>query len=322
MPRNPLEVVAVVHRRVCTFEFGIVVELFGLPRPEFDAWYRFRVAAVERGPMPAIGGVSVEVPFTLRALDTAGTIVIPGWGATDTEVPRLLVRKLRRAHADGARIASVCSGAFVLAAAGLLDGRRAATHWKYADGLARRFPEVEFDADVLYVDDGNVITSAGSAAGIDMCLHLVRRDFGSATANQVARRLVVPPHREGGQQQFVETPVAQSDEKHALSAVLDTVRSSLDQDHSVDSMAKLAGMSLRNFARRFLATTGSTPHRWLQAERARRAQLLLETTELSMDAVAERAGFSDAQILRLHFKRIVGTTPTRYRSSFRARVAG
>ncbi|MEM1182562.1 MAG: transcriptional regulator FtrA [Acidobacteriota bacterium] len=321
MPRNPLDVVAVVHRRVCTFEFGIVVELFGLPRPEFDAWYRFRVAGVERGPMPATGGVSVEVPYTLKALDTAGTIVIPGWGSTETEVPEALVRTLRRAHEDGARLASVCSGAFVLAAAGLLNGRRAATHWKYADDLARRFPDVEFDADVLYVDDGNVITSAGSAAGIDMCLHLVRRDFGSATANQVARRLVVPPHREGGQQQFVETPVAPSDE-HALSAVLEAVRSSLDQDHTVEGMAKLAGMSLRSFARRFRATTGSTPHRWLQAERARRAQLLLETTELSMEAVAERAGFSDAQILRLHFKRIVGTTPSRYRSGFRERVDG
>ncbi|MEO1368204.1 MAG: transcriptional regulator FtrA [Acidobacteriota bacterium] len=322
MPRNPLDVVAVVHRRVCTFEFGIVVELFGLPRPELDPWYRFRVAAVERGPLPATGGVSVHVPYTLRALDTAGTIVIPGWGTTDAEVPQALVRKIRRAHEDGARIASVCSGAFALAASGLLDGRRAATHWKYAGELARRFPDVEFDADVLYVDDGNVITSAGSAAGIDMCLHLVRRDFGSATANQVARRLVVPPHREGGQQQFVETPVAPADERHVLSAVLDSVRSSLDHDHSVDSMAKLAGMSSRSFARRFRATTGSTPHRWLQAERTRRAQLLLETTELSMDAVAERAGFSDVQILRLHFKRIVGTTPSRYRSNFREGGAG
>ena len=197
MTRNALEVVAVVHQRVCTFEFGIVVELFGLPRPEFDAWYRFRVAAVERGPMPATGGVSLEVPFTLRALDTAGTIVIPGWGATDTEVPPALVRKLRRAHEDGARIASVCSGAFVLAAAGLLDGRRAATHWKYADALARRFPKVEFDADVLYVDDGNVITSAGSAADIDMCLHLVRRESQRTAVvpllGAVGPRVVAPP---------------------------------------------------------------------------------------------------------------------------------
>ncbi len=316
MRRDPLNVVTIAYDGLCTFEFGIVVELFGLPRPEFDPWYRFRVARTTDGPLRATGGITIEAPYTLKVLDSAGTIIVPGW-PPDQPVPQTLVRKLRKAFDEGARIASVCSGAFALATAGLLDGKRVATHWRYAETLARRFPNVRIDADVLYVDDGQVITSAGSAAGIDMCLHLIRKDFGAAIANQVARRLVVPPHREGGQKQFVDTPVEDDNRGDAFAELLDTVRASLSTAHTVDTMARRANMSTRTFARRFRATTGTTPHRWLQRERARLAQQLLETTSLPLDRIAENAGFSDPQLLRLHFKRVVGTSPSDYRRIFR-----
>lgn len=316
MERDPMKVALLAYDGLCTFEFGTMVEIFGLPRPEFERWYRFHVAGLERGPLRATGGVIVEAPHGLRTLDRAGTIVVPGWRGLEDPVPDALVRKLRRAHEEGARILSVCSGAFVLAAAGLLDGKRATTHWKYADELARRYPEIEVDPDVLYVDEGNLLTSAGSAAGIDMGLHLVRRDHGAAIANAVAKRLVVPPHRDGGQKQFVEMPVGVDPDEEAFARVLDHVRGNLRRPHTVEGMARRARMSERTFARRFREVAGTTPHRWLQQERVRLAQSILETSSLPLERVAERAGFSDAQLLRLHFKRVVGTTPQAYRRTF------
>jgi len=316
MERNPLDVVVVAYNGLCTFEFGIAVELFGLPRPEIKEWYRMRVARVEDGPMNAMGGFQISTPHTLRILDTAGTIIIPGWSSLYETVPKALIRKVQRAYADGARLLSVCSGSFVLAEAGLLEGKRAATHWKYADIFRQRFPDVEMDADVLYVDEGNIITSAGSAAGIDMGLHLIKRDFGSAVANTVARRMVVPPHREGGQQQFINTPVAPDPNEHAIARVQDALRAKLKKEHTIESMARIAKMSKRTFSRRFQAATGNTPHRWLQNERVRMAQSLLETTSLLLDGIAERVGFADTQLLRLHFKRVVGTSPAAYRKTF------
>lgn len=316
MARDPMKVALLAYEGLCTFEFGIMVEIFGLDRPELDDWYRFHVAGLERGPLRATGGVVVEAPHSLRMLDRAGTILVPGWRGLDDPVPTELVRKLRRAHKGGARILSVCSGAFVLAAAGLLDGKRATTHWKYADALARRYPAVQVDPDVLYVDEGNVLTSAGSAAGIDMGLHLVRRDHGATIANAVAKRLVVPPHRDGGQKQFVETPVGEDPDEEAFARVLDHLRANLRKEHTVEEMARRAKMSGRTFARRFREVTGTTPHRWLQHERVRLAQSMLETSSLPLERVAERAGFSDAQLLRLHFKRVVGTTPQAYRRTF------
>ena len=317
MQREPLNVVAIAYQGLHLFELGIVVELFGLPRPELETWYRFRVARAHDGPLRAIGGISIDAPYTLNILDSASTIIVPGWQSLDTPVPEKLIHKLRKAHAEGARIASVCSGAFVLAAAGLLDGKRATTHWRYAEALANRFPNVTIDADVLYVDDGNVVTSAGSAAGVDMGLHLIRKDFGVKIANQVARRLVLPPHREGGQKQFIDMPVACDASEDAFAELLDTLREELSSPHTVDSMARRANMSKRTFARRFQAVTGTTPHRWLQSERARLAMELLETTSLPLERIAENAGFSDPQLLRLHFKRVVGTAPSEYRRTFR-----
>jgi len=317
MTRDPLKVALLAYDGLCTFEFGVMVEIFGLPRPEFKRWYRLYVAGLESGPMRASGGILVEAQYTLRVLDTAGTIIIPGWRGLDAPVPAGLIRKLQRAHDQNARILSVCSGAFVLAEAGLLDGKCATTHWKYADALASRYPKVSVDPDVLFVDEGNVITSAGSAAGVDLGLHLVRRDFGAAAANTVARRLVVPPQRDGGQKQFVGAPLGVDPDEQAFARVLDDIRSRLRQPHTIESMAKRARMSPRTFARRFKDTAGTTPHRWLQHERVRIVQSLLETTGLPLDRIAERAGFSDAQLMRMHFKRVVGTTPTAYQRTFR-----
>lgn len=317
MKRNPLTVGLLAYEGLCTFEFGIMVELFGLPRPEFERWYRLCVCALEPGPLRAAGGIRIEAPYGLGMLDRAGTVIIPGWRALDAEVPAALIKKLQRAQREGARLLSVCSGAFVLAAAGILDGKRATTHWKYAAELARQYPKIDVDPDVLYVDQGQLLTSAGSAAGIDMGLHLIRRDFGAAAANCVARRLVVPPQREGGQKQFVAAPVAPSSGKETFARLLDEVRATLKRKHSVSSLAKRAKMSERSFARRFKAVTGTTPHRWLQAQRVRAAQAMLETSGLSLEEVAVRTGFGDAQLLRLHFKRVVGTTPTGYQRSFR-----
>ncbi len=314
MRRDPTQVALLAYDDLCTFEFGIMVELFGIPRPEFDHWYHLRVAGLERGPMRASGGITVETPHSLRLLDHAGTIIIPGWRDLDAPVPPVLLGKLRRAHDQNARILSVCSGTFVLAASGILDGKRATTHWRFSEQFTERFPRVHLDPDVLYVDEGNVMTSAGSAAGIDMGLHLIRRDYGTVVANSVARRLVVPPHRDGGQRQFIDAPVGSDDD--AFARVLDELRSNIQRELSVQSMAHRAKMSTRTFSRRFKAATGLTPHRWVQHERVRTAQSLLESTERTVDEVAHQSGFADAQILRIHFKRFVGTSPTSYRRAF------
>jgi len=318
MIRDQHTVALLAYDGLAPFEFGIMVELFGLPRPEFDVWYRLCVAGLEKRPLRAMGGLLIEVPYSLNILDRAGTIIIPGWCGVDTPVPAKLTRKLRRAHAEGARILSVCTGAFVLAAAGLLDGKRAATHWKYTDQLARKYPQIRVDPNVLYVDEGNLITSAGSAAGIDMGLHLIRRDFGANIANIVARRMVVAPQRDGGQQQFIKAPVAIRSEEQGFANILDDIRADIREEHTVESMSAAAAMSSRTFARRFKQVIGTTPHRWLQLERVRVAQSLLETTDYSVEQVADRSGFSDAHLLRLHFKRVVGTSPAKYRRVFSA----
>ena len=236
-------VAAVAYEGLCTFEFGCTVEMFALPRPEVTVpWYDFGVCAARRGQVRALGGVSITVPHSLRLLDRAETIVIPGWRDAREAPPETLTRSLRRAHARGARLCSICSGVFVLAAAGVLDGRRATTHWRYADLLARMYPRITVEPDALYVDEGDILTSAGSAAGLDMLIHLVRRDHGPAVANLVARRLVIAPHRQGGQKQFVARPVAR-DERGRLSRLQDWLRGHLDQDLTVAAMAARAAVS-------------------------------------------------------------------------------
>jgi AraC family transcriptional activator FtrA len=310
-------VVALAYDGLCTFEFGVAVEVFGLNRPEMGAdWYRFAVAAVEPGPLRALGGIRVMADGGLDLLEAAGTIVIPGWRAPDAPVPPALVDAVRGAHARGARLVSICSGLVVLIAAGLLEGKRATTHWRYAEALKARHPGIRFDADVLYVDEGQVLTSAGSAAGIDLCLHLVRTDFGPQAANRVARRLVVPARREGGQAQFVERPVPPVPEGARLSPLLDRMRERLAGPQPLGMLAAEAGMSERTFLRRFKAATGLAPGEWLLEARIARTRDLLEETALSVEAVALACGFSGAAALRHHFRRRMGLSPTGYRARF------
>lgn len=315
---TPPLAVALAYDGLCTFEFGVAVEVFGLPRPELGPdWYRFAVAALDPGPLRAVGGIRIEADGGLDLFDRADIIIIPGWRGAREPVPSQLIEALRGADGRGARILSICSGAFVLAAAGLLNGRRATTHWRYAAVLGELYPDIRVVPDVLYVDEGNILTSAGSAAGIDLCLHLVRRDFGPEAANSVARRLVVQPHREGGQAQFIEAPVPIAREGARLGPLLDHLRETLAENHSLSSMASRAGMSLRTFLRRFQALTGTTPGEWLATERLNRARDLLERGSLPVEEVATLAGFGSAATLRHHFRQRLGISPASYRSHFR-----
>lgn len=318
---TPHRVVALAYDRLCTFEFGCTVELFGLPRPELEVpWYDFAVCAAERGPIRAMGGVEVRVPHSLRMLDSADTIVIPGWRDANEAPPEALLRKLRAAYERGARLCSICSGVFVLAAAGVLHGKRATTHWKYAELLAARHPDIVVEPNALYVDEGQVLTSAGSAAGLDMLVHLVRKDFGPKIANQVAQRLVIPPHREGGQAQFVPRPVA-TDERGRLARLLDWIRGHLAAEHTIESLAAHASMSSRTLQREFKASTGLSPYAWIVRERIERAKELLEGSRLSTEQIAERVGMGSPQVLRHHFRAQVGTSPAQYRARFSRRAS-
>jgi AraC family transcriptional activator FtrA len=318
--RDPRRVVALAYDGLCTFEFGIVVELFGLRRRNLGVeWYDFEVCSAERGPIRATGGIRVEARRGLRCLQQAGTIVIPGWRDADEPPPQSLVRSLRSAHAAGARLVSICSGVFVLAATGLLDGKRVTTHWRYVDRLRARFPKVRVEPDVLYVDEGSILTSAGSAAGIDLCLHIVRCDYGAEIANEIARSLVMPPHREGGQAQYVREPMP-SPGAGGLAPLMQWAQSHLDKTLQVEDLARKAAMSPRTFARRFGEQTGTTPHQWLTYQRLLAAQRRLETTVESIDQVAEAVGLQTAATLRQHFSRVLGTTPTAYRRQFSTRI--
>jgi AraC family transcriptional regulator, transcriptional activator FtrA len=313
------QVVTVLAPGANPFEFSVACEVFGLRRPELGvAWYEHRLAGVTR-PVAINGGWLVETPHGLEALDEADTVIVPA--GPRVGVPPELVTAVRGAYDRGARIVSFCSGVFTLAAAGILDGRPAATHWMYTDELARRYPTIRVDGAVLYVDDGQVLTSAGTAAGIDLALHIVRLDHGAEVANAVARRMVVPPHRDGGQAQFAVTPVPPTADDDRLGPVLTWMTEHLDEPLTVPQLARLAAMSPRSFARHFRAATGTTPQRWLQHQRIARAQELLEVTDLTVDVIATRVGLGTAANLRDHFRRITTTTPSAYRQRFRRSAA-
>lgn len=306
-------VCAIVYDGLCTFEFGIATELFALPRSEFSNWYRFSTVKAEVGPLRAMGGLTINAQDTLDRLHEAELIIVPGWKGCDIPVPHELCVALRDAHARGARVASICSGVFVLAAAGLLDGKAATTHWRYTDILAERFPNIVVDADVLFVEADGIYTSAGSAAGLDLGLHIIRQDFGAKVAASVARRLVLPAQRDGGQRQFVPRPDPKLRIGSSLAALQDRVRARIDENWSIERMAKVAGMSARSLARRFHDEEGSTPGRWLVSERINRAAELLENKTLSLPDICDACGFGSIETFRREFRKAVGVPPARYR---------
>lgn len=315
---DPFEslVVAVAYDRLCSFEMGVATELFGLDRPELDCdWYRFEVVSADEPPLRTIGG-TMWAPTDLTVLERAGTIVLPGWRDIDEAPPAELVDAIRTGHDNGARVMSICSGVFVLAATGLLDGLAATTHWRYTDRLAEQFPAIEVRPEVLYVDNGSTLTSAGSAAGIDLGLHLIARDHGAHVANQVAKRLVVLPHREGGQAQFIDTPHHEAPVA-ALAPIVSWALEHLDQPLPVGVLAGRAAMAPRTFARRFAREMGTPPHQWITRQRVAAARRTLETTDLPIDQVAARCGFGSSATLRHHFQQELQTTPTSYRRTFR-----
>ncbi|MEW5355052.1 GlxA family transcriptional regulator [Streptomyces sp. 16-176A] len=301
------------------FELGVVCEVFGIDRSD-DGLPRYDFAVVSaEGPALGthVGGLSVTTPYGLDRLEEADLIAVPAGDDFTTRVyPPALLDALRRAVDRGARVLSVCSGVFVLGAAGLLEGRRCAVHWHHVDELRRQYPHAVVEPDVLYVDEDPVITSAGTAAGIDACLHIVRKEQGPEVANKIARRMVVPPHRDGGQAQYIERPLPKSP-CDTVGEVLVWMEQHLDQEVTVEQLAARALMSPRTFARRFQQETGTTPYRWILRQRVLLAQRLLEGTDETMDAIADRTGFGTAAALRHQFVRALGTTPNAYRRAFR-----
>lgn len=311
-------VAAIVGTQIHPFELGVVCEVFGLDRsdeglPSFD----FAVCAADPQPRRVTGGMTIEPGYDLRRTRSADLVVIPAWKPAGEPFEHEVIEALHAAVDRGATILAVCSGAFLLAAAGLLDGRRVTCHWRHAVELQARYPNLEVDANQLYVDDGRVVTSAGTSAGIDACLHLVRRELGAWVANRIARRMVVPPHRDGGQAQYVDTPVPQAqDEGAELAALLEWIQSHLQDSHTVEGLAARIHMAPRTFARRFAAATGTTPYQWISRQRVLLAQRLLEQEPLDVEHIARRTGFGTAEALRHHFSRQLGTTPTAYRQKF------
>lgn len=309
-------VAVLAYEGVSVFDLGIAIEVFSLQNMGPD-WYRVAVCAGQPGvPLSAGGLVNVVANADLTTLAKASTIIVPGWLNIHTAPPDELIQALKQSHRRGARIASICSGVFVLAAAGLLNGRRAAAHWAHAETLARMYPQIQVDRDVLYIDEGDTLSSAGRAAGLDLCIHIVRKDFGAEIANEVARRLVTPAHREGGQAQFIPRPVWSRDD--VLETLRVWVRTNLGGDLSVDQLASKAQMSRRTFIRRFETATGVAPGEWVLQERTARARALLETTTMPIEQIATASGFSSADILRHHFRTRYATSPSRYRTNFRA----
>lgn len=310
---GPLAAV-LLYDGLCSFEFGIAAEVFGLERPEMGTgWYRFASCAVEPGPLHAQGGLRIQADHGLGMLDQADIIVIPGWRSIQASVPECLLDALREAHHRGARLVSICSGATVLAATGLLDGAEVATHWRHAEALQARYPAIRVDARSLYREHRRICSSAGSAAGIDLLLEIVRQDFGPEAANKVARRLVVPAQRRGSQAQYLARPVPRRSSS-PLAPLLDTLRSRLAEDWSMTSMAAACAMSRRTFARHFAEATGTSPSQWLIEERLAAARDMLDLGGDSIERIADAVGFSSAQLLRHHFRRRLGISPGEYRA--------
>jgi transcriptional regulator GlxA family with amidase domain len=315
-------VAVIVVPNFSMFEFGTACEVFGIDRsargsgvPAFD----FRVCTAYPGNVPLKSGLSMNVGLGLEATQDADLVIMAPYGR-DEELPEQVLEALRAADARGAWVMSICSGAFALARAGLLDGRRCTTHWHYSGQLAAEYPLVQVDENVLYVQDGNIISSAGTAAGIDACLHLVRVELGAHVAAAIARDMVVPPHRDGGQAQFIDRPMPTCGSA-PMEKLLRWMVENLEHEHTVNELAARVHMSPRTFARRFRSETGATPAAWLNSQRVLRAQELLESTDLNIDEIARESGFGHPVLLRHHFAKVLDTSPQSYRRAFRGQLA-
>jgi AraC family transcriptional regulator, transcriptional activator FtrA len=320
--RDAHAVAIVIYDGVTAFELGIACEVFGDKWAAVFGvpWYRSFVCGITPGPVTTDSGFQILPAHGVDRIRSAGTVIVLPT-VSFKRVPAEMLDVLRQAHARGSRTISLCTGAFALAGAGLLDGRRATTHWTECDELARRHPNVTVDPRVLFVDEGDILTSAGSAASIDLCLHVVRQDHGTEIATHLARQLVVPPQRDGGQAQYIDAPMPELDSSSLFAGTVGWLQEHLDEPMTVEDLAARSAMSPRTFARRFLASTGTTPYRWLLRQRVQLAQRLLETSDLPIDSVAEKSGFSTAANLRKHFSRAVQTSPQAYRRTFQDRRA-
>lgn len=310
-------VAVVAYQRFSPYHLSVPCLIFGEDILHGQKLFSLKVCADGRGPVRAEHGLSLDTPFHLDALSNADIVIVPGWHDSAVAPSAELIQALRSAHARGAQVVGLCLGTYVLAYAGLLDGRKAATHWEAEADFVRRFPQVQLDANALYVDDGGIVTSAGTAAGVDCCLYIVREHHGSAIANKIARRMVVPTYREGGQAQFIEKPVPVSTHDARINALLEHLRHNLNANCSLDDLASRMHLSRRTLTRSFHQATGLSIGAWLQAERLRRTQELLESSSHSMEAIAGLVGFGTATSLRQHFKQAFGVSPTEWRRSFR-----
>jgi AraC family transcriptional activator FtrA len=311
-----------IYDHINPFELAVATEVFGLDRPELGVqWYQTFVCAVEPRPILTRSGFSIFTSYDLTQMREANTIIVPSTTPGNITVPDQLRDSLRDAYQRGTRIVSFCTGAFVLAAAGLLDGRRAATHWLWSSQLAQQYPRIRVDPSVLYVDEGQILTSAGTAASIDLALHIVRKDYGAEIASAVARRMVVPPFREGGQAQYIQSSIPDLGDLSSFSEILQWMKTHLHEDLPIERLASEMKMSQRTFARHFRKATGTTPHQWLLQQRIVQAQRLLETTDESIERIASLCGFSSAAMLRIHFHHCVQISPQAYRHSFNLKRA-
>ena len=321
-PVRPHRVAVLVYEGMSLFETGIVTEVFGVPWPDLPVdWYELVLCSERRSPTATVGGASLRTAKGLDGFEEADTVIVPSVSDVDVAASPRVATALRAAHERGARVASICSGAFALADAGLLHGRRATTHWIYADRLAQRYPSIEVDPDPLFVDEGDVLTSAGSMAGLDLCLHLVRRDHGGAVANRLARRLVAQPHRDGGQAQYIESPVAADESGDVVARSMAWALERLGQPLTVEQLADSVHQSPRTYLRHFTAATGTSPIRWLIGQRVEASLTLLETTTASIEEIAAAVGFQSTVTFRHHFAKQLKTSPSAYRRTFREGTA-
>ena len=316
--RSPLRIAIVAFDGISPFHLSVPCLVFNaVADVTGEKLLHYEVCSADKGPLRTSAGFRIEATKTLRTLAQADVVIVPSWrDPTQHQPPDTLLHALQKAHQRGALIVGLCLGAFVLGDAGLLGGKTATTHWHWADEFARRFPQTRFDPDVLYLDDSGIVTSAGTAASLDCCLHLLREWFGTETANRVARRLLLAPHRAGGQAQFIEQPMPASSGDARLQALLEWLQSHLAEPHSIDSLAQRAVMSRRSFTRHFQQATGASVLQWLHHQRLASACRLLECTRRSVEAIAADTGFQSAMNLRLKFKAAFGMTPVGYRRQF------